>query len=114
MTLNLGLRRTFRWVFVVASVGIPILGVDFLHHYSLLVDLTNSQLVDTIIQLHVQEILSEVEFPRPSFFPLQHTTFKALIAEYPTVFQPHFSCHSIQHNITHHIHTGGPPVTSRP
>ena len=42
LTLNLGLRRTFRWVFVVASVGIPILGADFLRHYSLLVDMTNS------------------------------------------------------------------------
>ena len=68
LTLNLGLRRTFRWVFVVASVGIPILGADFLCHYSLLVDMMNSRLVDTITQLRVQGILSEVESPRPSFF----------------------------------------------
>ena len=40
--------------------------------------------------------------PGPSFFPLQHNTFTALIAEYLTVFQPHLSCHSIQHDITHH------------
>ena len=114
LTLNLGLRRTFRWVFVVASVAIPILGANFLRHYSLLVDMTNSRLVDTITQLRVQGILSEVKSPRPSFFPLQHTTFTVIIAEYPTVFQPHLSCHSIQHDIIHHIHTDGPPVTARP
>ena len=42
LNLNLGLRRTFRWVFVIANVDIPIIEADFLHHYSLLVDMTNS------------------------------------------------------------------------
>ena len=55
-------------MFVVASVSIPILRADFLHSYSLLVDMTNSRLIDTITQLRVQGILSEVESPRPSFF----------------------------------------------
>ena len=94
LTLNQGLRRTFRWVFVIADVHIPIIAADFLRHYSLLVDMTNSQLVDPITQLRVQGILSQVETLRPSFFPSQHTTFTALIAKYPTVFQPHLSCNS--------------------
>ena len=50
VTLNLGLRRTFRWVFVIANVHIPIIGADFLRHYSLLMDMTNSRLVDSITQ----------------------------------------------------------------
>ena len=29
-TLDLGLRRTFRWIFVIADVAMPILGADFL------------------------------------------------------------------------------------
>ena len=33
LTLNLGLRRTFRWVFAIANVHTPILGADFLRHY---------------------------------------------------------------------------------
>ena len=44
--------------------------------------------------MRVQGILSQVESPRPSFFPSQHTTFTALIAKYPTVFQSHLSCNS--------------------
>ena len=38
LTLDLRLRRTFRWVFVIADVKNPILGADFLRHFSLLVD----------------------------------------------------------------------------
>ena len=43
MTLNLGsrnmgLRRVCRWVFIVADVPTPILGIDFLTHFGLLVD----------------------------------------------------------------------------
>ena len=40
LTLSLGLRRTFRWVFIVADVEQPILGADFLSHFNLLVALS--------------------------------------------------------------------------
>ena len=40
LTLSLGLRRTFRWVFVIAETGTPILGADFLRHHRILVDMT--------------------------------------------------------------------------
>ena len=35
LTLNLGLRRPFHWVFTVADVRHPILGANFLRHHSL-------------------------------------------------------------------------------
>jgi len=35
------LRRDFDWRFIVASVLVPIIGVDFLTHYNLLVDVVN-------------------------------------------------------------------------
>lgn len=38
MTLNLGLRRSFVWRFVIADVTKPIIETDFLTHYGLLVD----------------------------------------------------------------------------
>ena len=41
LTLNLGLRRTFWWVFIVANVQFP---GDFLRHYSLLVNIKRSRL----------------------------------------------------------------------
>ena len=42
LTLNLGLRRTFCWIFVLADVGL-IIGADFLRHFGLLVDMKPSQ-----------------------------------------------------------------------
>uniref|UniRef100_A0A0L8FPY5 Peptidase A2 domain-containing protein n=1 Tax=Octopus bimaculoides TaxID=37653 RepID=A0A0L8FPY5_OCTBM len=36
LTLNLGLCRTFQWVFVIAKLLTPILEADFLHHFRLL------------------------------------------------------------------------------
>ena len=56
LTLNLGLRRTFRWVFILAETSTPILGADFLRHFGLLVDLKNSKLSDSTTSLAVQGV----------------------------------------------------------
>ena len=53
VTVNLGLRRSFPWVFLVANVQHTILGADFLQHFNLQVDLRRKRLVDTITQLSV-------------------------------------------------------------
>ena len=58
-TLNLGLRRTFRWVFAVAETSMPILGADFLRTFGLLVDLKRNKLVDTTTSLVVQGIRAQ-------------------------------------------------------
>lgn len=47
----LRLRRTFSWRFVVADISSPILGVDFLDHYRLLVDLQSRSLIDPVTLL---------------------------------------------------------------
>uniref|UniRef100_A0A1X7TEJ6 Peptidase A2 domain-containing protein n=1 Tax=Amphimedon queenslandica TaxID=400682 RepID=A0A1X7TEJ6_AMPQE len=41
LTLNLGLRRPYYWIFTVADVAHPILGADFFGHVSLTVDVKN-------------------------------------------------------------------------
>ena len=53
LTLNLGLRRTFTWVFIIADVRQHILGADFLGHYKLLVDISRRKLIDQITTLAV-------------------------------------------------------------
>jgi len=37
LQLNFGLRRNFQWHFYIAEVRKPILGIDFLSHFNLLV-----------------------------------------------------------------------------
>jgi hypothetical protein len=39
--------RRFAWIFLLADVQLPIIGVDFLRHFRLLVDIAADHLVDT-------------------------------------------------------------------
>ena len=47
-------------MFILADIPIPILGADFLAHFSLTVDVHNRQLIDTIAGLRLHGIR---EFP---------------------------------------------------
>ena len=51
-TLNLGLRRHFSWRFVVADIQTPIIGVDLLSFYGLLVDCRHNRLLDGVTSPH--------------------------------------------------------------
>ncbi|VDD82569.1 unnamed protein product [Mesocestoides corti] len=62
LTLDLGLRRQFRWVFNITTVTHPIVGADFLGHFSLLIDLKNKRLIDTLTNLKFAFQVPEFEF----------------------------------------------------
>jgi len=114
LTLDLGLRRSFRWIFVIADVQTPILGADFLQHFGLLVDVRHMCLSDEVTQLKVQGILSAVSSPSPSLLPKQHPNdFHALLSEFPELLQPQCGEQPVKHDITHHIVTTGPPIKAR-
>lgn len=51
LSLNFGLRRQFRWAFIIADVDKPIIGADFIEHFGLLIDLKNRKLIDSLTQL---------------------------------------------------------------
>lgn len=53
MTIDIGLRRTYRWLFVVADVRIAILGADFLSHFNLDVSVRDRRLKDNVTSLAV-------------------------------------------------------------
>ena len=73
LTLDLGLRRTFRWVFIVAKIDKPILGADFLSHFNLLVDMTHCRLVDTL-KSRVSRPPQTPSAPAHPFFLAPHRT----------------------------------------
>ncbi|BHF78183.1 hypothetical protein SprV_0602129500 [Sparganum proliferum] len=52
--LDLGLRRIFGWVFIIAGISVALIGADFLTQFNLLVDLKNRRLVDSLINLRVR------------------------------------------------------------
>ena len=115
LTLNLGLRRTFRWVFIIAKVRNPILGADFLKHHGLVVDMGHKRLSDTRTNLFVQGVISSSPPLSPSLLPKQQSNeFSSILREFPAITQPCSKDRPIKHNVTHHIETAGPPVSARP
>ena len=53
LTLNLRLRQTFCWIFIIANVRKPILGAYFLRRYELIMDVARKKLSDAMTQLTV-------------------------------------------------------------
>lgn len=51
LCLDLNLRRTFKWVFIVSDVNKPIIGADFLGHDHFLSDIQHRKLVDASTQI---------------------------------------------------------------
>ena len=113
-TLNLGLRRTFCGVFIVAETSTPILGADFLRNFGLLVDLQRNKLVDPTTSFVVQGIRSQEISLSPTLLSRRPANdIEAILAEFPAVSQPGNVAKPTKHDVTHHITTTGPPVAGR-
>ena len=113
LTIDLGLRRMFRWIFIIADIRTPIIGADFLREYGLLVNLKHGRLLDATTSLQTKGTISHVVSPSPSFPQLENAEYDALLAEFPSVTKPCTSPRPVRHSVTHHIKTTGPPVYAR-
>lgn len=113
--LSFSLRREFLWDFVIADVETPIIGMDFLAHYNLLVDPRHQRLIDATTSLFVAGA------PAPGSEPTIRTitedsVYHDLLKEYPDLTRPPvFRRKSVRHNVVHYIETtSGPPVYCKP
>ena len=115
-TLNLGLRRVFRWIFIVTDLTTPILGADFLNEYGLLVDIKHRRLIDATTSLTVKGIGAYTGAIISPMYVRQDASqrFTALLREYPDITRPVFKHSDVKHTTTHHIQTKGPPASARP
>nr|VZI12855.1 unnamed protein product [Spirometra erinaceieuropaei] len=115
ITLDLGLRRIFRWVFIIADVSVALIGADFLAHFNLLVDLKNRRLVDCSTNLHArcQPDVNPCVSPL-TVMPISDCPFHSLLRQFPRLTNPSFREVDIKHTVTHHISTTGPPKSCRP
>ncbi|XP_053616800.1 uncharacterized protein LOC128678914 [Plodia interpunctella] len=112
--LNLGLRRPYKWTFVIAAVQRPILGADFLHHHNLMVDLTGKKLIDGKTNLCIQGSIHSAS--QGSLRTIDtNKPYHDLLAKYPDITRPTLKILS-NSEVEHHIETNGPPVfpKSRP
>ncbi|XP_064470029.1 uncharacterized protein LOC135384773 [Ornithodoros turicata] len=112
LTLDLGLRRTFRWVFVIADVTQPILGADFLAFFNLAVNVRHRRLCDSTTRLQVTGA-SSPQAPTGIRALRPPSPYAALLDEFPDITKPCNLKAQVKHNVTHHIATTGPPVSFR-
>ena len=114
LTLDLGLRRAFQWIFIIADVHQPILGADFLQHFNLSVDLHHGCIVDGTTKLssqgNVSPRLNTIAF---SIFD-RTSPYESILKRFPELVRPSNKEIPLRHSVTHHIHTTGPPTFARP
>nr|CAH8856759.1 unnamed protein product [Trichobilharzia regenti]CAH8862441.1 unnamed protein product [Trichobilharzia regenti] len=114
MILNLGLRRRFTWIFIVADVRHAILGADFLSHFNLLVDISKKKLVDNCTQLKIHGITCDYSVHSICIEKPESEMFSALLKRFPKILKPSYNVEDISHTVTHKIITTGQPVKARP
>lgn len=115
LDLDFGLRRSFVWRFVVADVTKPIIGVDFLNFYNLIVDCRNKRLIDNLTSVTTVATLAICENVSSVKVVTGDTRYHKILDEFPEITRPAGRHHTIPHNTVHHIRTTpGPPVSLPP
>lgn len=114
LTLNLGLRRSFTWNFVIADVTQSIIGADFLEHFKLLVDIAGRKLIDGVTELTTPATLitSTQQTIRTIDVGID-IRITQILKKYEDITKPSSPSSTPKHKIKHHIITKGPPVSAR-
>ena len=116
LTLNIGLRRSFQWPFLVTQVSKPIIGADFLKHSGLLVDIKRHRLIDPVTNLYtLGETIQCASFKLALLDATNlDPRIKNLLSKYDQIINELDATKSVQHSVTHHLQTIGPPIFCKP
>lgn len=112
LELNLGLRRSFKWPFVIAAVDRPIIGADFLNQFGLMVDIRNGKLIDNTTSSSVIARITECEDTSITTID-GNCKYTDILAQFPSLSHPTTFKNEVKHSVTHHIATNGPPIMSK-
>ena len=112
--VDVGLKRDYTWKFIVADVQQPIIGADFLIHYSLLVDLRSRCLRDMKTGLAIPASLSSITPLSLNRVDAVHNDYTTLLGHFPELTRPTTKGETVKHSITHKIVTKGHPVFAQP
>jgi hypothetical protein len=93
----------------VADVTHPIIGVDFLSHFGLLVDCWNSHLLDGVTLLFAPAKTASAHIPSVKTI-IDGTPVDSLLAEFPDFTRPAGIQREVRHSTDYHIRASpGPP-----
>lgn len=123
LTISLGLRRSFEWSFIIADVGKPIIGADFLTYFNLLIDLKKRKLIDSVTKLNTLCSVKSVSCNEINITTISSdnsifndSNYEKLIKEYHDLTVPTNFNELNNQNLTgvfHHIETKGAPVFAK-
>ena len=101
--------RSFRFLFLQAAVTHPILGNDFLAHFSLLVDPANHQVLDAASILPIGACCRSAKVPTPLVAALSSTPTSVctLLAAFPRIQKCDLIAHKPLHGVKHKVETTG-------
>ncbi|CAB4066446.1 unnamed protein product [Lepeophtheirus salmonis] len=98
LTLDLGLRLTFRLIFTIADDS-----MIHLCYFKLLLDVRRSRLIDGLTKLSAIRISTSLSSDR----------FQSIFRKFPLLFRPATFIADIKHGIYHYIETKRPPVHAK-
>jgi hypothetical protein len=123
-------HKQFTWFFLLSAVSFPIIAVDFLKHFKLLVDPANCRLLSSEdfppspalpadSCSHPAAATPSMTVSRPIAADTQVATFgdteliRQFAAEFPAIFGMVAAAATVKHDIKHHLITTGPPIASK-
>lgn len=112
LKLSIGLRREFYHPFLVASVGKPIIGADFLNKYGLIVDIRNRRIYDPVTKISSIGSITVGKTEIPKHYVVDND-FGRIIQDFPELLREPDFTKPVQHNVVHQIDTNGKLPTAR-
>ena len=114
LTLNLGLRKNFTWIFTKADVETAILGADFLTNFNLSVNMATQSLIDNQTEITVKGSQSLLTSTGICTALPNNEHLKTLLRKYSDITKPFKHTDKILHRTQHRIQTTGNPIHSTP
>ena len=112
--VDISLKREYALSLIIADIEQPIIGADFLMHYSLLVDLKSRCLRDMKTGLAIPATLSSIKSLSLNRVDVVRNEYTKLLSQFPELTRPTTKGMTVKHSFTHKIVTKGHPVLAHP
>ncbi|UYV80710.1 hypothetical protein LAZ67_19001480 [Cordylochernes scorpioides] len=115
LNLDLGLRRDFKWRFIIADINKAILGADFMEHFGIIPDIKGKFIIDSLKKLRKRASITNFNSLSPKCsINSYEDKFLNILSHYPSLTKPRSYSTPLKHSVTHHITTKEQPTFSKP
>ena len=105
-------EKSYSFVFYIAQVSRPILGIDFLQKFGMVLDLGHRRLLHSGSSTRFSSVTSRISGINVVHVP--HSPFTRLLLDFPEVTDTALASRTSRHGVECYINTTGPPVSTAP